>query len=106
MRYVLLAMLIFAGIVSAHNVTVNFAVRIDDNLTGTIHVNDTNYDAALPVNIIFSTLGKRYILLNKTNTIASIVSAGNFLGAYVNSSYYKKIEGPSTVLVFHMDNST
>src|SRR3972149_11767904 len=103
MKYLAIALILLSGLVFAHTVTLNFAARVG-TANNSLHVNGTSYDPTTPLNVNFSNLSGGYVSINKSVTMATIISAGTLLNSAVNNTYYHKLENGDTVMVLHMDN--
>ncbi len=102
MKYLLIVLLLLSGVAAAHTVTMNFAVRIEDNASSTVRVNDSDYTTSAT----FTNLTRDYISVNRSNVLAALVSAGNMFNARINTSFYKDLVNETVLMMLHLDNST
>jgi hypothetical protein len=80
-------MLIMIPYAFSHTVTMNYAFNISDTKDNTIHINDTEYNASVSNLITFKNLNKKYISSHLSNSIFSIINAGQFTSASFNTTF-------------------
>lgn len=85
---ILLIMLFLSATANAYEVTYNLAFRIGTDKNETIRVNDATYNGNVSTLADFSTLSKKYIASNRSNSVLALVFAGSAMNnVQLNTTY-------------------
>lgn len=83
-----LVVVVFSMPVYTYETTMNFAYKIGQDKSETIHVNEADYSADVSNNYVFTSLARKYISSRRGTIIFGIIFAGDeFINAGFDSSY-------------------